>query len=328
MKKLLSVLLVSLLLIPIQATAASQSLWEDARDGQIGGTIGGLTIPLSNNSSIKSVQSEVSDLPQIIETYTATWCENCVITESIVDEITANSNVKKINYHRYKFEVRDPFGSQQTDYRWESLYGNSSVRISSEYGLTSSRVAPTTVFDGERMHLGTTTKSSSLNTDYSTSMAIQSSNQLNGEISFSIGDFSIDQNNSRKFYWDTSKLNIHCTEQCHLIEDNESENVIDVKSTINITPWIMIIEESINYPDGANGKENYSNVLHEAFELTSFSGNISIQLPNIWDGDDLIAILIFDWSSDEINNNQSLSFPSIFIYLSIVIAAVITNRRN
>ncbi len=331
MKKLLSVFLVCLLLLPIQATAANQSLWEQARDGQSGGTIGGLTIPISNNSSVKSVHSDVSNLPQIIEIYTATWCTNCVTTESIVNEITGDSNVKMINYHRYKYEVRDPFGSQQTDNRWETVYGESSVRISSEYGLSSSRIAPTIVFDGERLHLGTTTKSSSLKTDYSASMAVQSSNEFRGEIYFSMDDNSVHNNNSRKFFWDTSNLNIQCFENCHLVETGQSnDTIINQKSTLKISPWIMIIEESINYPAGANGKGNYSNVLHEAFELTNLSGNTSIQLPNTWDGDDLMAVLILDWSSEEIisENNQILPFPSIYIYLSILLASVIPKRRK
>ena len=329
MKKLLSVFLVCLLLVPIQATAANQSLWEQAREEQKSGTIGGLTIPISNNSSTKSVYSDVSNLPQIIEIYTATWCTNCVTTESIVNEITQDSNVKKINYHRYKYEVRDPFGSEQTDDRWETVYGKSSVRISSEYGLSSTRVAPTVVFDGERLHLGTTTKSSSLKTDYSTSMSVKSSNEFSGEISFSLEDASI--NNIRKFYWDASNLNIQCSETCHLVESLQSnETTINHKSTVKISPWIMIIEESINYPAGANGKGNYSNVLHEAFELSNLSGNTSIELPNTWDGDDLIAILILDWSIEEIITEDSLSlpFPSIYIYLSIILATVIPPRRK
>ena len=117
MRPVLAVLLTSLILIPLTSSASIQVDWEEARSSSDsnGGTIGGISLPLSENSS--SVSSEVSELPTVIEVYTATWCLNCVKTEGYMEEAIGESEVELIHYHDHWFQVNDRFGSNSTEER-------------------------------------------------------------------------------------------------------------------------------------------------------------------------------------------------------------------
>jgi len=93
MRKLLALLLTTLLLLPIQASAASDTLWDDARAGVDGGTIGGISINLSNSTTQETISTELRNLPSIVEVYTATWCFNCIDSEHALDEAIGDTDV-------------------------------------------------------------------------------------------------------------------------------------------------------------------------------------------------------------------------------------------
>ena len=138
MRKLIALLLTTLLLLPIQASAASDTLWDDARVGVDGGTIGGISIDLSNNTTQETTSAELPNLPRLVEVYTATWCFNCIDSEHALDEAIGGAEVTRIHYHRHKFETLDPFGSNSTESRWETEYGDASVMASRTGSSTSS----------------------------------------------------------------------------------------------------------------------------------------------------------------------------------------------
>ena len=181
MRRLWALVLIALIVIPMQSSAATESLWDDARitdeTGTKYGTIGGISIELSNTTYAEST-SGIIDLPSIVEVYTATWCSNCIKTEQALDDAIGDLEVTRIHYHRHLYETLDPFGSNSTDSRWVETYGAGSL-LSTERSMTASdggvmkipgteRSAPSKVFDGERMYTGISTKSNSLLTDYST----------------------------------------------------------------------------------------------------------------------------------------------------------------
>ena len=74
-------------------------MWQDARIGVNGGTIGALVIPLSNETTYTEVSMNASNMYPVVEVYTATWCENCVDTESALGEAIGDSDVMRIHYH-------------------------------------------------------------------------------------------------------------------------------------------------------------------------------------------------------------------------------------
>ncbi|MDP6221260.1 MAG: hypothetical protein QGG76_06700, partial [Candidatus Thalassarchaeaceae archaeon] len=240
MRTLAALLMVALIIIPIQASAANGGMWEDAREGILGGTLGGISLSLSGNTTDSSISMDVIDLPTVIEVYTATWCTSCVTTEHTLDEAIGDADVTRIHYHRHKFEVEDPFGSNGTEERWESIYGTASTSVGG-----APRLAPTTVFDGERLHLGTTSKSDSLQSDFSASLAIGPSHVYDGSMSLS----AIESEGVTEFSWDITTMIYNCADDCP----------IETR-----TAWLLFVEGSASFPDGSNGIGDYIHVLHDA----------------------------------------------------------------
>jgi len=303
MRATLAVLLSSLLLIPIMSSAATDIDvdWEDARvsQGAIGGTIGGLSISLSDNSTENSVSSDVSELPTVIEVYTATWCTNCVATEGHMDEAIGDSEVELIHYHRHWFEPTDPFGSNSTEERWESQYGHAVTLAGG-----SPRLAPTNVIDGERLHFGTRAKTNSLVEDYSLSISEGSTAPVIGQLSLMA---SLGQQQEVEVSWDISGLIHSCVDDC---------------PSFQLSPWILFVEDSTYFPDGSNGLEYYSHVLHEAIEMEGEEGTLTITTPPAWDDDDISVVLIVDWEQESPDKGSPLPAPGIITLLCFLAALV------
>ena len=325
---LLAILLSALILMPFQtATAYSEAVWNDAREGVYGGTIGGLTIPISVNSSETIVMEYVSDLPTVVEVYTATWCVNCITTEHALDEAIGSTEVSRIHYHRHKFEVEDPFGSNSTEERWEANYGTASTLIG---GIT--RLAPTTVFDGERLHLGTASKSGNLQEDFSTSLAEGSTHPFSGNSRLSL--FLSNSHDVINLSYEFSGPG-ESTPPKMCVEDVDCapRSDIDVYAMeAALTPWLLFVEESANFSEGSNGAGDYMHVLHKAVQLpvNSFAGSIEIERPSPWDGDDMSAVLIYDWSllTQETNPTDDSVIPAPGLATLLCFLAALVPRRN
>ena len=120
-----------LVLTPQQSLASSENIktWNDVISNYSDtGTLGGISVPLDGNNSSDSNTMAGDEWPSLVEVYTATWCENCVTTQGIIDSLTLpeGKSMLKIHYHRFIAEVQDPFGSQTTDDRWIERYGPTS----------------------------------------------------------------------------------------------------------------------------------------------------------------------------------------------------------
>ena len=304
-------LLVALLLtasIQVIATSEQSSMWIDARRGADGGVLGALEIPLTNETTDSETLLNYSEMTPVVEVYTATWCFNCVTTEQALDEAIGDSDIMRIHYHRHRSEPEDPFGNNATEHRWESTYGDAS---NAEAGL--SRVAPSTVFDGERMHLGTSPSSSTLTNDYSTSLATGSSWSFIGTAQLSV---SVTESGETKFSWNITDLSV----------DND-----DVHWTFTLTPWLLFVEDSASFPDGSNGVEDYLHVLHDAIELDGLEGSMIVESPSAWDGDDVSAVLLIDWSRRGPSVGDSTPFlpgPGLVVVLLCLIVASLPSRRE
>ena len=337
MRRLSALVLIALIVMPIQASAATDSLWDDARivdeAGTQSGTIGGLSIEMSNTTFAEST-SDILDLPSIVEVYTATWCSNCVKTEQALDDAIVDVEVTRIHYHRHLYETLDPFGSNSTDSRWVETYGAGSL-LSTERSMMASdggvikipgteRSAPSKVFDGERMYTGISTKSNSLLTDYSTALALGSSHPFatNGSISLEVSaSVTLPVNNQSEnhtgeivdysFQWDISLW-------------SEADFPWEVNS------WLMFVEHSAYYPEGSNGKVNYSHVLHEAVNIgNSHAGSIAIVPPEPWDGDDMSVVMVVDWESHGGSKSEnSLPAPGVATLLCMLAALVPRRDRD
>jgi glutaredoxin len=305
-----------LIIVPIQASATSESMWDDAREGVQGGTIGGLSLSLSESSTEYSAQIGMSlPGPPVIEVYTATWCTNCVTTEHALDEAIGDTDVVRIHYHRHKFEAEDPFGSNGTEERWESIYGAVSTTIGG-----APRLAPTTVFDGERFHLGTSSKSDSLLNDYTASLGAGSTHEFGGTMELWVATSGA----TTEFSWDLSGMyHYSCGE-------TEWRSVVDCPF-VSLTAWLLFVEDSANFPEGSNEAGDYLHVLHEAVQLDGLNGSTAIDVPTAWDGNDLSAILLVDWEVESdilvVDDGYVIPAPGVATLLCML-AALVPRRRS
>ncbi len=290
------------------ATSEQSSMWDDARIGVSGGVLGALEIPLTNETTDSEIVLNYSEMTPVVEVYTATWCFNCVTTEQALDEAIGDSDVLRIHYHRHWSEPEDPFGNNATEYRWESTYGDASTAVGG-----APRLAPTTVFGGERMHLGTSPSSSSLTNDYSTSLATGSSWNFIGTARLSI---SVTESGETKFSWNITDLSV---------------DYDDDYWTFTLTPWLLFVEDSASFPDGSNGVGDYLHVLHDAIELDGLEGSMTVESPPAWDDDDVSAVLLIDWSRRGPSVGDSTPFlpgPGLAAVLLCLIVASLPSRRE
>ncbi len=298
-----TILLISLLLlVPNQATATSEqsSMWHDARTGADGGVLGALELSLTNETTDGEITLDYSEMAPVVEVYTATWCLNCVTTEQALDEAIGDSDVMRIHYHRHRSEPEDPFGNNATEHRWESTYGDASIAAA---GL--SRVAPTTVFDGERMHIGTSSSSSSLTNDYSTSLIADQSSFI-GSAQLSVSTYD-SETRLMLYSWNITMLPVEA---------------------IGLTPWLLFVEDSASFPEGSNGVGDYLHVLHDAVELNSLEGTASALVPVAWDGDDVSVILLIDWTDRGPRACCALPGPGFAAVLLCFLVALLPSRRE
>jgi len=168
------------------------------------------------------------------------------------------------------------------------------------------------VFDGERMHLGTSPSSSTLTNDYSTSLATGSSWSFIGTAQLSV---SVTESGETKFSWNITDLSV----------DND-----DVHWTFTLTPWLLFVEDSASFPDGSNGVEDYLHVLHDAIELDGLEGSMIVESPPAWDGDDVSAVLLIDWSKrgPSVCCSPFLPGPGVVAVLLCLLVASLPSRRE
>ncbi|MDE0953128.1 MAG: hypothetical protein OR994_00475 [Candidatus Poseidoniales archaeon] len=302
------VVVVTLLLVIFaqQSFAESNGIktWHNViSDSTDTGTLGGVSISLSGNVTSDSNTMMAEDWPQLIEVYTATWCTNCVQTESVTNSliIPEGESIMQVHYHRFIAETQDPFGSQETDERWVERYGQTSL-LSGSF----ERIAPSNVFDGERLHIGTSPKSDSLNTDY------QMSSDASPSIEYS--DFSATLNWFNESGFDTFSWNI---------------STPSLSESYTISPKLFFIEEVGYFPEGGNGEDYYHHILRDVINLPSQEGELSTDYNSAYDGDDLSVVLVFDW---HYNNYEealgALPYPSATIFVSFFIAAFHSRKDN
>jgi len=310
--RITSLVIAALLLSSLTTTVSSSensSLWDDARLGVNGGTVGAIAISLGNGSNIAETTVVEENFAPVIEVYTATWCSTCVYTENSLNEAIGDTEAFLIHYHRHKYEALDPFGSNSTEHRWESTYGDGSYAASEP---SNTRVAPSKIFFGERLHWGHLASSNSLVNDYATSLATPPSTQFSGTATFSV---SQNEQGSLEVFWNLTELENQCMDgggSC---------------PTVTLSPWVMFIEDSIHYPEGTNGLDYYLHVLHETYEFDGLSGTSAVDIPMVWDGDDLSVVLLIDWSYPE-EADSPLPAPGVLAALACMMAAAVSRRQR
>jgi thiol-disulfide isomerase/thioredoxin len=273
---------------------------------EVGAVFGGVHIEAwhSGNST-----SNLSDLPAIVEDYTATWCTNCVKVEHALDAVEETNNMQQYHFHRFIGENEDPLGSQEGDDRWIDRY--------------EQRLPPTVVFNGTLRQIGSVPSGDSLQDDYNANLQ---NPLILGQGTSTLGWVASTNSNIGIATW-------------NLVMDTNS---IPEGATVMSSIWV--VEHLAYFPDGSNGEEYYHESVRAIIELgDSMSGSKEISLPAAYDGDDLEIHLIHevvlpevidegpdetsdpDEEDDEDSGLPSISFIAV---LSVIMIAAFTAQRK
>ena len=343
MRRCIALLLVLLITGSVQAESDAQShpgfrvYVEETGGMEMSGLLGGIAIDVgTGNLSNSTGDVPSSEWPAIAEVYTATWCGNCLDSEHAIKELSVERPIETLHYHREYSEISDPFGTEVGDDRWIARYGVTN-KVATD-GLE--RLPPSAVFNGEWLHSGSVPKvADSLSGDYAMSLDIGSSlpnEGLTASLSWTPDDAN-STNGNASWSMDTSILN-------RTVEDIWLDDCISPKRT-SVTPVLFIVENIARYEDGSNGLEYYPHVIREIVRVENAvdagSGSTTIQMPTVWDGEDLRIVLALEWSTIFVSQDEDCSsdivestnriIPSIGVIPSaaiIGIAALFLRIRN
>ncbi len=273
---------------------------------------------VSDNSTTLSVEGDMTQT-QVVEVYTATWCQNCVHTEHALMNVLENESATVLVHHRYIGESQDPFGSLAGDERWIDLYGETSE--ASTPPIHVNRSAPSVVFDGHRFVAGSAPNGDSLESDYAGMFADKHEyRSWNG----------VESN----FTWTGDNSSGTLTWKFGLVE----------LEGVSWTHRLMVVEHSGYFPDGGNGLEHYDDIVRAVIDLniglrivnpngngTEWVGEQDITLPAAYDGDDLALVLVHEWKMtepDHSSDEETGILPGFLAPLGIIAmgAAALTRR--
>ena len=269
---------------------------------EIGAVFGGVNIPAASSGNSTS---SLSDLPAIVEDYTATWCTNCVKVERALDAVEETNNMQQYHFHRFIGENEDPLGSQEGDDRWIDRY--------------EQRLPPTVVFNGTLRQIGSVPSGDSLQDDYNANLQ---NPLILGQGTSTLGWVASTNNSSAIATW-------------NLVMDTDS---IPEGATVMSSIWV--VEHLVYFPDGSNGEEYYHDSVRAIIELgDSMSGSMNVTLPTAYEGDDLEIHLIHEVILPEVvdegpdetsepDEDSSLPSLSLIAALSVVMIAAITVQRR
>ena len=271
----------------------------------VGWVFGG--VYLDANESGNSTSS-LSELPAIVEDYTATWCTNCVTVEDALNDIAENNNMKTYHFHRFINENEDPLGSQEGDDRWINRY--------------EQRLPPTVIFNGTIRQIGSIPDGDSLQDDYNKNLETS----INLGIGSSSLGWAISNNSNPIATWNLA------ADMSNFPQDSE------------IKSYLWVVEEVAYFPDGGNGEEYYHKSVRAIIDLgNATTGSLEVTLPAAYDGDDLQVHLIHEVvlpesddetpqepSEEEVEDEDDSSLPSIGLaaVVAMTMFAAVTVQRK
>ena len=248
---------ISIILIMLISIIPSSTAGQPENLDEVGAVFGGAHI---NATSPGNISLNLSEMPAIVEDYTATWCTNCVEVEHALDDVEETNNMQQYHFHRFISENEDPLGSQEGDERWIERY--------------EQRLPPTVIFNGTIRQIGSVPAGDSLQEDYNSNLQ----NQLDiGDGLSSLGWMPDEGNMSGIVAWSL---------------DVDMAN-FPANSTIKSAIWV--VETLAYFPEGSNGEDYYHESVIGIIELgENLSGTKDITLPPAYDDNDLEIHLIHE----------------------------------
>jgi len=295
------ILILLISIIPSSNAGAPEDLEE------VGFVFGGVYID-ANNSGNATIA--LSDLPAIVEDYTATWCTNCVKVEHALNDVEETNNMQQYHFHRFIGESEDPLGCQEGDDRWIERYDQ--------------RLPPTVVFNGTIRQVGSVPAGDSLQDDYNVN--------LQNPLSLGQGTSTLG--------WVASTNDSSAIATWNLVMDTDT-----IPEGASVMSSIWVVEHIAYFPDGSNGEEYYHESVRAIIELgESMSGSMDVTLPAAYDGDDLEIHLIHevvlpepveedpvtpaDPVEEEDDEDSGLPSIGFIAVLSVIMVAAFTAQRK
>ena len=295
------ILILLISIIPSSNAGAPEDLDE------VGFVFGGVHIDANNSGNATMA---LSDLPAIVEDYTATWCTNCVKVENALDDVEETNNMQQYHFHRFIGESEDPLGCQEGDDRWIERYDQ--------------RLPPTVVFNGTIRQVGSVPAGDSLQDDYNAN--------LQNPLSLGQGTSTLG--------WVASTNDSSAIATWNLVMDTDT-----IPEGASVMSSIWVVEHLAYFPEGSNGEEYYHESVRAIIELgESMSGSMEVTLPAAYDGDDLEVHLIHevvlpepvdedpvtpaDPVEEEDDEDSGLPSISFIAVLSVIMVAAFTAQRK
>lgn len=255
-----------------------------------GAIFGGAMI---NANASGAAEVPFSQLPPIVEDYTATWCDNCVYVEDALHHVSEETGALVMHFHRDN-DSEDPFGIPEGESWWQRR-NNDGV------------APPTIAVNGINVQEGSVPSGTNLEEDYLALVAIKPD----------IG------NGDSQFIWNLASDNLSGAFVWSL---QPNWNYGDFATAEYVNNYLFIIEETSTFTEGSNEIEEYPNVIKKIIELGSESeGMVNVTLPETWDGDDLKLVLIHEFILPEegdapINEKEEGFLPAITMLSTALIA--------
>lgn len=267
-----------------------------------GAVFGGQHTTIDN---LSTDSSSIDQLPAIAEDFTATWCDNCIKAEAVLDDLESEGLVQKYEFHRSP-DHEDPLGND-----FVSSY------LTERYDVA---VPPMVAFNGTIKKEGTLPDSDSLENDYRTMIATP----------LNMGD------GLSTFAW-TPKALCDCDipDNTGIISWNLDLNMsLYPGSVLAVKAWF--VEDSAEFSDGGNGAGTYHDIVRNITDLgNELAGTATIEIPTAYDGNDLEVHLIYVMDFIESEPEQEVSGDAestpgfgILVALVAIIVAVLIPRRQ
>jgi glutaredoxin len=257
-----------------------------------------------------------SEMPSIVEVYTATWCSNCVDVEHALENIENETGLQQYHTHRAINEAQDPLGTIEIDQRFHDRYGVNAP--------------PVVVFNGSVIKTGSVTDADSLESEF-TGLA-QQNMEITGTSTFG---WNSTGNSTGTATWSIEPRDLSFIDQLDGY-DNQS----------SLFAYVWIVEQSASFAEGSNGLGDYPHVVRGIIELgeinmtsNDLSGSENITLPSSYDGDDLSIHLIYQFNlpaeveepvveSPPVTDSPKEVVPaaSLIASLCVLFAAVLARR--
>ena len=284
----------------ILAMALPTSNAKPAEPTNTGAVFGGQHALIDN---LTTDSSPIDQLPAIAEDFTATWCDNCLQAEAVLDDLESEGLVQKYEFHRSP-DHEDPLGDD-----FASAYLTQRYQVS---------VPPMVAFNGTIKKAGTLPDSDSLESDYRAMIATP----------LGMGD------GVSSFAW-TPKANCNCDipDGYGIINWNlDLDMSLYPDMTLDVNAWF--VEDTAQFSDGGNGAGSYHDIVRNITDLGGeLSGTATVEIPLAYDGNDLEVHLVYvmnivETPQETPSDESSVPGFGMLITLSAIFCAAVILRRD